>query len=96
LNRLYKTAFIGFENVVSPQPVYLEALLYDWPHPNLQTPNRPIADSMAFALDFAWDSDAAYIRSLGPKLLGFAWLPYRTIYDQPLSTNDFSSILFGP
>lgn len=94
LNRLYKTVFVGFENVTSPQPTFIEALLYDWPHPNLQIPNAPIVDSVAFALDFAWEGDSNYIRSLGPKTLGFAWLPYRTIYDSQLRTNDFSSIDF--
>jgi len=94
LNRLYKTVFVGFENVTSPQPTFIEALLYDWPHPNLQVPNAPIVDSVAFALDFAWEGDANYIRSLGPKTLGFAWLPYRTIYDAQIRTNDFSSIDF--
>ena len=95
LNRVYKTAFVGFENMVSPQPVFVEALLYDWPHPELQTPNRPIVDSVAFALDLAWGGDSVYIQSTGPKVLGFAWLPYRTLYDRNLATNDFSSILFG-
>ncbi len=95
LNRLYKTVFVGFQNTVSPQPTFIEALLYDWPHPSLQIPNAPIVDSVAFALDFAWEGDANYIRSLAPKTLGFAWLPYRTIYDSQLRTNDFSSIDFS-
>jgi hypothetical protein len=93
-NRIYKTAFVGFENTVSPQPTFIEALLYDWPHPNLQTPNCPIAESFAYALDFAWEGDQTYIRSTGPKLLGFPWLPYRSIYDSQLATNDFPSLQF--
>jgi hypothetical protein len=96
INRVYKSAFIGFENIAPAQPAFIEALMDDWPHLTEQDPNVPIVESMAFALDFAYDDDTQFIQSTGPRLLGFPWLPYTTINDKRMSTNDFSLIHFFP
>jgi hypothetical protein len=93
---MYKSAFIGFESVVAAQPVFIEALMDDWPHLTQQDPNVPIVESMAFALDFAYDGGTPLIQSFMPRLLGFPWLPYTTINDKELSTNNFGSLHFFP
>lgn len=98
VNRIYKTTFIGFEDEVPASPAFIEALMNDWPHLTEQDPNVPIVESMAFALDFAWtwDNGQAYVQAMGPKCLGFPWLPYTTIWDKQLRTNNFGSIHYFP
>lgn len=60
-NRLYKSAFLGFEHVIAPEPAVTEILWSDWPHPEEQIPSAPISVSFRYALDFAFEGDSAYI-----------------------------------